>query len=91
MMNEKQLASITVDGHYAPDVVTFKQGHPAELTFERRTNTGCLDVVQSPALGFKLALPINQPQTVTIPTDQTGVFDFSCGMDMVHGKVVIEA
>ncbi|KLD59399.1 copper-binding protein, partial [Lactiplantibacillus plantarum] len=34
-------------------------------------------------------LPLDQPQTVTVPTDRAGEFYFSCGMDMVSGKVVI--
>ncbi|WP_337692312.1 cupredoxin domain-containing protein [Levilactobacillus zymae] len=86
-MTEKQ---ITVDGGYAPQEIHVKQGEPAQLTFKRVSDRGCLDQVHSAALAFKLDLPLNAPQTVTIPTDQAGKFDFSCGMDMVHGKVVID-
>ncbi|KZU89809.1 Copper-exporting ATPase [Lactiplantibacillus plantarum] len=38
---------------------------------------------------FTTELPFDQPQTVTVPTDRAGEFHFSCGMDMVSGKVVI--
>lgn len=88
-MTEKQDVNITVAGGYQPQVVNLKQGVPAELTFTRTNAQGCLDVVQSKTLHFETDLPLNEPQTVTVPTDQAGEFEFSCGMDMFRGKVVI--
>lgn len=89
-MNEhKQTVAVEVAGGYYPQVVTLKQGVPAEITFTRTNAQGCLDVVHSQDLGFETDLPLNQPRTVTIPTNQAGEFDFSCGMDMFHGKVVV--
>ncbi|MFC6289067.1 cupredoxin domain-containing protein [Levilactobacillus angrenensis] len=89
-MTTKQSATITVDGGYAPAEIVLKQGIPAELTFTRVNDAGCLDQVHSPALGFNRDLPLNQPQTVTIDTSQAGEFSFSCGMDMFSGKVVVQ-
>ncbi|MFB9768712.1 cupredoxin domain-containing protein [Lactiplantibacillus modestisalitolerans] len=85
-----QQVNIDVNGGYSPAEVTLKRGVPAELTFNRTNAAGCLDVVQSDELAFKRALPLNQPQTISIPTDQAGTFTYSCGMDMFHGKVVIK-
>ena len=86
-----QNVQITVAGGYDPEVVTVKKGVPATLTFTRTSAQGCLDVVHSPALGFgDTELPLDQPQTVTINTDQAGEFQYSCGMDMFFGKVVVE-
>ena len=28
--------------------------------------------------------------TVNIPTDQPGTYNYACGMDMFHGKVVVK-
>nr|WP_223876688.1 cupredoxin domain-containing protein [Lactiplantibacillus daowaiensis] len=86
MTNQK----ITVNGGYQPAIVTVKQGKPATLTFQRTQDQGCLARVHSKALDFDMDLPLNAPQTVTIPTDQAGEFDFSCGMDMFYGKVVVQ-
>ncbi|KRM23402.1 cupredoxin domain-containing protein [Latilactobacillus graminis] len=85
-----QKAAIQVAGGYNPEMITLKQGVPAELTFTRTSDQGCLDVVHSTSLGFEKDLTLGVPQMVNIPTDQVGEFDFSCGMDMFHGKVVIE-
>ena len=89
-MMAMQKQTIIVDGQYKPAVVKFQQGQPAQLTFVRTSDRGCLQQVQSQSLGFKLDLALNEPQTVTIATKQAGTYDFACGMDMVHGKVVIE-
>ncbi len=90
MAENKQSVDIIVDGGYNPATVTLKQGVPAEINFKRTSEKGCLDVVHSKALNFETDLPIDQVKTVNIATDQAGEFDFSCGMDMFHGKVVIQ-
>ncbi|WP_137626826.1 cupredoxin domain-containing protein [Lactiplantibacillus pingfangensis] len=89
MTEAQQTVKITVAGGYQPAVVTLKQGIPAKLIFTRTNAQGCLDVVHSTDLQFKTTLPLNQPQTVMISTDQAGEFNYSCGMDMFSGKVVI--
>lgn len=86
----KQTANITVDGGYQPATVVLTQGTPAELTFTRVNDAGCLDQVHSDSLGFSRDLPLNQPQTVSVDTSQAGEFPFSCGMDMFFGKVVVK-
>lgn len=90
MSEQIQKANIKVAGSYDPETVIFKQGIPAELTFTRTNEKGCLDVVHSKDLGFEEELPLDQPKTVTVPTDKAGEFQFSCGMDMFFGKVVVE-
>lgn len=89
-MEKEQQINVTVNGGYAPATVELKKGVPASLTFTRTSDQGCLDVVHSDALGFNTDLPLDQPQTVTVPTDKSGEFTFSCGMDMFHGKVVVK-
>jgi len=90
MSEEIQKVNITVAGGYQPNVVDLEQGVPAEITFTRTNTQGCLDVVHSKDLNFETELPLNEAQTVNIPTDKAGEFDFSCGMDMFSGKVVIK-
>lgn len=89
-MTAKQSATIIVNGGYAPATVILTQGIPAELTFERTNDAGCLDQVHSQSLNFNEALPLNEPRTVSIDTSQIGEFSFSCGMDMFFGKVVVQ-
>lgn len=83
--------TIIVDGGYQPNQVTFKQGEPAELVFKRVSDRGCVQVVQSQALGFKRELPLNEEVHFPIDTTTPGTYGFACGMDMVKGQVVVEA
>lgn len=89
MAENTQEIKVEVAGGYNPEVVNLKQGVPAKISFTRTNEQGCLDVVHSKKLGFEEELPLNVTKTVDIPTDESGEFDFSCGMDMFFGKVVI--
>lgn len=90
MTTAKQNVNVEVAGGYNPETVELQQGVPATITFNRTNAQGCLDVVHSTDLGFNTDLPLNQPQTVTVPTDKAGEFSFSCGMDMFFGKVIVK-
>jgi len=75
------------DGSYAPNVLKLKAGVPAEITFGQ--STGCTGVVQSKDLGFQEDLSAG-PKTVKLAALQPGTYTFSCGMEMVYGKIVVE-
>lgn len=91
MMSEnKQAVNVEVAGGYKPAVVNLQQGVPATISFTRTSDQGCLDVVHSKDFDFEEALPLNETKTVTINTDKPGEYQFSCGMDMFFGKVVIQ-
>ena len=62
-----------------------------ELVFKRVSDRGCVQVVQSKALGFKQELPLNEEVHFTIDTTTPGTYGFACGMDMVKGQVVVES
>jgi len=89
MTNNIQEVTITVDGGYSPSKISLNQGQPAVVNFIRQSAKGCLDVVKSDELGFEKELPVGNVVKVDVPTDQAGVFKFSCGMDMVSGEVEI--
>ncbi|NLS37835.1 cupredoxin domain-containing protein [Fructobacillus tropaeoli] len=89
-MAEKVEQTVTVNGQYQPNVVTFQKGDQATLTFKRVSESGCLDTVQSHDFGFQSKLPLNEEISFTIPTDQAGEFEFACGMNMVKGKVIVQ-
>ncbi|WP_047998720.1 cupredoxin domain-containing protein [Lactiplantibacillus herbarum] len=89
MTNNIQEVTITVDGGYSPSTISLKQGQPAVLKFIRQSTKGCLEVVKSDDLGFEKDLPIGEVVKIDIPTDQAGIYRFSCGMDMVSGEVEV--
>lgn len=87
---EGGVQKISVDlstGTYAPNVISMKAGVPAEITFGQ--SSGCTGVVQSSDLNFQEDLSAG-PKTVKLGGLKPGTYAFSCGMQMVFGKIVVE-
>jgi RND family efflux transporter MFP subunit len=80
--------AVTEQG-YEPASVTLKQGTPARITFVRRTDKTCGTEVVFPEYGIKKELPLGKPVVVELTPKRTGELTFTCGMDMLRGKVVV--
>jgi len=81
---------ISVDvskGYYDPSTIELKPGIPAEITFSQ--SSGCTGQVRSKDLGFSADLT-QGPATVKIPALSSGTYGFACGMNMVHGTIVVK-
>jgi RND family efflux transporter MFP subunit len=74
---------------YRPSVVEIPAGRPATLTFIRKTESTCGEEVVFPSLGIKKKLPMGTPVKVQVPAQKPGQIDFTCGMKMLQGKVVV--
>lgn len=82
-----QAIAVEVTTVYSPNVIHLKAGVPAEVTFGLAQ--GCTSQVQSQVLGFAEDLSAG-PKVVTIKDPRPGTYEFACGMNMVHGKIVVE-
>lgn len=80
---------ITVDtaNGYDPSVIVLAAGAPAEITF--RQASGCLGQVMSTELGFFEDLTAGDA-TVRLEPLEPGTYQFSCGMRMVFGEIVVK-
>ena len=87
---DKQSIDVEVNGGYSPETVVLKQGVPATLNFTRKDPSSCLDRVVFPDFGINQELPQNETKEVQIDTSQAGEYEWACGMDMFHGKIVIK-
>ena len=74
-------------GSYNPNVLILKAGVPSEITFGQ--SGGCTAQVMSQDLGFFEDLTAG-PRTVKVGALEPGEYEFSCGMQMVFGKVVVQ-
>ena len=83
-------AAIVVDGGYSPASLVLKKGVPAEVNFEMHDSTACLSHVVFEQLGVNKDLTKQKVTSIKIPTDKKETFNFACGMDMFHGKVVVK-
>jgi Uncharacterized protein conserved in bacteria len=85
-----QSVDVEVNGGYSPEVVTLKKGVPATLNFTRKDASSCLDRVVFSDFGINKELPQNEKQAIEIDTSKPGEYQWACGMDMFHGKVIVK-
>src|SRR6266571_7559807 len=85
-----QRVQVTVKGGYRPDVIRARQGVPLELTFDRQESGDCTSRVVFPDLAASAALPAYERTTVRLDPARAGSFGFACGMNMIHGALVVE-
>jgi plastocyanin domain-containing protein len=86
----KQNATIVVKGGYSPEQIVLKKGVPATVNFDMKDSTACLSHVVFEKLGVDKDLTKQPVTSINIPTDEAGEYNFACGMDMFHGKVVVK-
>jgi cobalt-zinc-cadmium efflux system membrane fusion protein len=86
-----QNVKIMVSEHgYEPAKVTLRAGVPARLTFVRSTDKTCGTEVVFPSLNIKKALPLEEPVVVDFTPAKSGDIAFACGMNMLHGTIVVQ-
>jgi Cu+-exporting ATPase len=79
--------TIVVDGGYAPDLIVARRGVPLRLVFDRRDTGPCTDEIVLADFHIRRSLPPHAKTAIEIVPDRTGEFPFSCGMNMLHGKI----
>ncbi|ADN99728.1 cupredoxin domain-containing protein [Lactiplantibacillus plantarum] len=89
-VDDLQQVDVEVKGGYSPEQIVLKKGVPAVLNFTRKDASGCLDHVVFGDLGINQELPQNQVEAITIDTSKSGEYQWACGMDMFHGKLIIK-
>lgn len=85
-----QQAVIRVEGGYSPARVRLRAGHPARLVFDRREDSSCSEEVVIPDLGIRRFLPAHQRTGIDLPPARAGTYEFTCGMGMLRGSLVVE-
>lgn len=85
-----QEVRITVKGGYSPDVVVVKQGRPVRLDFYRDETSSCSEDVVFGDFGIARHLPAFQTTPVEFTPDRAGEFTWTCGMNMLRGKLIVQ-
>jgi HlyD family secretion protein len=74
---------------FSPSSIEIESGKPTTITFIRISEEGCGTEVLFPDLKINQPLPLNKPVPITITPKKPGELKFSCGMDMMKGKVIV--
>ncbi len=84
-----QEIKVTVKGGYSPDVIVVKEGTPVRLDFYRDETASCSEQVIFGDFGIARDLPAFKTTPIEFTPDKTGEFTFTCGMNMMRGKLIV--
>lgn len=82
---------IAVRGGYDPAQVRVRAGSPVRLVFDRQETASCSEEVVIPDFGVRRFLPAHQRTPVEITPREAGTHEFTCGMGMLRGRLIVEA
>lgn len=80
--------TITVNGGYNPATITVPKGENITINFRREDPSPCLEEVVLPDFGIRKYLPLGETVSIEIKAQSPGEFQFACGMNMYHGKII---
>jgi P-type Cu+ transporter len=86
-----QAVDITVKGGYSPDLIRVREGVPVRLVFDRQENSDCTSRVIFPDLGISKSLSAFGKTAVEFVPERSGEFSFVCGMNMIHGTLIVDS
>lgn len=94
ILKDKQLqvATVEVNHDFDPAILIVKTHIPIQLSFHREEPMeSCANEVDFPAQRLKILLPNHQRVKVDFPAQsKPGEIPFQCGMNMFHGKIVVQ-
>jgi len=85
-----QEIEITVKGGYSPDIIRVQKGVPLRLIFNRQEAGDCSSRVVFPDFHASKTLAPFAKTTLEFTPDKAGEFGFACGMNMLHGTLIVE-
>jgi plastocyanin domain-containing protein len=85
-----QTIRIKVQGGYDPQTVRVKRGKPVRLVFDRQEKSPCSEELVMADFGIRQFLAPFKETPIELKPDRAGSFDITCGMSMLHGKLVVE-
>lgn len=85
-----QEVTVAVRGGYSPAQIRVKRGSPVRLVFDRQETSECSEEVVFPDFGVRKFLPAHAQTTVEMTPTEAGTYEFTCGMSMLRGRLIVE-
>ncbi len=82
---------VLVKGGYTPDTIRVSAGRPVRLLFRREETAACSEQVLLSDFGKSALLPEGQVVPVEFLPAEPGEHEFTCGMGMLRGRILVEA
>ena len=87
---QEQSIDVVVKGGYAPATIRATSGVPLRIVFDRQESGSCSEKVLVPAFHIAADLPAYKRTTVAFTPDEPGSYEFGCGMNMIHGTLLVD-
>ncbi|WP_437734815.1 cupredoxin domain-containing protein [Sorangium sp. So ce1335] len=81
---------VVVDGGYKPSRIVVTEGERVRLKLVRRDHSPCTREIVFASLGIRRELPTGVPVVIELPALSRGEIEFTCGMNMLRGAIVVE-
>jgi plastocyanin domain-containing protein len=85
-----QEIEIVVKSGYSPDRIVVRKGVPVRLNFYRDETESCSEEVVFGDFRIARHLPPFQTTSIEFTPDKAGEFTFTCGMNMMRGKLIVD-
>jgi plastocyanin domain-containing protein len=85
-----QEVNLLVDGGYSPDTIVLRPGVATRLSIRREDEGECSEEFLIPDFGVRVFLPSHETTEVRFTPEKEGEFQITCGMGMLHGRVVVK-
>jgi putative ABC transport system ATP-binding protein len=87
--NGVQIARLQVRNGYHPEQLNVQVGKPVLLKITKDDEDHCSDVFEMPDFKVRRELKPFTTSEISFTPTQSGTFGFRCGMDMMHGTLVV--
>jgi plastocyanin domain-containing protein len=74
---------------FEPKEISAKKGQTVKLEFFREDGENCGEELVFPKQNIKKSLAVGATETVEFTPQETGEIAFTCGMDMLRGKLIV--
>ena len=86
-----QPLKITVSKNgFEPKSIGVRKGQAVKLAFIRTDEENCGEEIVFPKQNIKKKLPLNETVPVEFTPTESGEIGFTCGMDMLRGKIIVQ-
>ncbi|PYS52796.1 MAG: hypothetical protein DMF68_00835 [Acidobacteria bacterium] len=74
---------------YEPSQISVKKGEKVTLAFTRTDSQNCAGTILFPQLNINRQLAVGETVIIEFAPNEAGAINFSCGMGMYKGKVIV--
>jgi plastocyanin domain-containing protein len=85
-----QQVDIVVKGGYSPNVIEVEHGKPVQLNFYRDEEGTCSEELLLPDFNIRRDLAPFKTTAIEFLPKQVGTFEFTCGMHMLRGSLIVK-